>query len=178
MMAQSSLKVSGRVWKFGDQINTDLILPMSAMRLSPDLMHTFAFEAIRPGWVKQVRPGDLLVAGENFGLGSSRPIGQVLKTCGIVGVIAESINGLGYRNCINAAVPVMAVPGIAMAFEDGELAQVDFLTGEVHNQTRGTALQGKPLPSALADIVLAGGVMPMLVSGGFVNAKPFLARSI
>lgn len=177
-MAELILRRSGRVWKFGDQINTDLILPMSAMRLPGSAMHSLAFEAIRPGWVKAVRPGDLIVAGANFGLGSSRPIGLVLKACGIAGVVAESINGLGFRNCLNAGLPAMAAPQISAAFEDGDEAEIDFMSGRITNLSRGTLMHGAPLALPLAEIVAAGGVIPMLVAGGYIASKAYSARAI
>ncbi|MBM3571505.1 MAG: hypothetical protein FJX52_03955, partial [Alphaproteobacteria bacterium] len=78
----------GRVWKFGDDINTDLIMPASVFRLPRSEHHKLAFEAIRPGWVKAVRPGDLIIGGRNFGTGSSRPVGAVLRACGVAGIVA------------------------------------------------------------------------------------------
>ena len=80
---------TGRVWKFGDLINTDLIMPSKAFRLPKTEQHTLCFEAVRPGWARQVKPGDIIVAGENFGMGSSRPIGEGMRAAGIVAVITE-----------------------------------------------------------------------------------------
>lgn len=171
------LERRGRVWKFGDQINTDLILPSQAMRLPEGQMHTLAFEAIRPGWVQMVAPGDILVAGANFGLGSSRPIGLVLRACGIAGVLADSVNGLAFRNCINASLPAMACAGVSALFEEGDIAGIDFLGGEVRNLTRNTLAMGSPIATPLAEIIEAGGVIPMLVAGGYIEATGFVARS-
>jgi 3-isopropylmalate/(R)-2-methylmalate dehydratase small subunit len=174
---QIDLVRRGRVWKFGEQINTDLILPMPAMRLPPQEMHTLAFSAIRPGWVNEVRPGDLLIAGENFALGSGRPIGAVLRACGIVGVVADSINGMGFRNCLNAGLPALAVPGIAASFDEGDEAEVDFIAGTVTNRTSGRTLRGAGLAPSLAEIVVAGGLIPMLVKDGYVEPHPFTIRT-
>jgi 3-isopropylmalate/(R)-2-methylmalate dehydratase small subunit len=171
------LQAEGRTWKFGDQINTDLILPAAAMRLPVEQMHSMAFEAIRPGWVRQARAGDILVAGANFGLGSSRPVGSVLRACGIVAVLADSINGLGYRTCINSGLPLMAVPGVSALFQEGDVAAVDFTTGTVVNRETGAVLRGPPMAPELADIIRAGGVVPMLVAGGYIESKAFAARA-
>jgi len=177
MTDASSLAYTGRVWKFGDLINTDMIMPTTAFRLPKNRQHTLCFEAIRPGWAAQVKSGDILVAGENFGMGSSRPIGDVLRACGIVAVVAESINGLALRNCVNSSLPALNCPGVAALFEDGDTAQVDFLAGRIENVTRKRSLQAAPLAPLLAEIVAAGGVIPMLLKEGDIHAEPFVAAS-
>ena len=168
---------TGRVWKFGDLINTDLIMPSKAFRLPKTEQHTLCFEAVRPGWARQVKPGDIIVAGENFGMGSSRPIGEVMRAAGIVAVIAESINGLAMRTCVNSSLPAINCAGVAKLFEDGDTARVDFLSGKVENLTRGSALQTHPMAPLLAEIVAAGGVIPMLLKEGYIHAEPFVAAS-
>jgi|SoiMethySBSTD1v2_1073268.scaffolds.fasta_scaffold44802_2 3-isopropylmalate/(R)-2-methylmalate dehydratase small subunit len=176
-MTARELVRTGRVWKFGDNINTDLMLPHTAFRMPKAEQHTLCFEAIRPGWVKEVKPGDLIVAGENFGMGSGRPVGTILVACGIAGVVAEAINGLCLRNCVNFSLPAIDCPGVTAIFEDGDTARIDYLSGRVENLTNGKSLQGKPLASLLADIVLAGGVVPMLVREGYVEETAFIASS-
>jgi 3-isopropylmalate/(R)-2-methylmalate dehydratase small subunit len=174
-MADSTTLVrTGRVWKVGDLINTDMIMPSSAFRLPKSEQHTLCFETTRPGWVKEVRPGDILVAGENFGMGSSRPIGEVLRGCGIAAVIAESINGLALRNCVNSSLPALNCPGVAALFEEGDTARVDFLAGRIENVTRGKSLEVAPLAPLLAEVVAAGGVIPMLLKDGDIEAEPFV----
>ena len=177
MTEKSRLVFTGRVWKFGDLVNTDMIMPSTAFRLPKAEQHTLCFETVRPGWAKAVKPGDILVAGENFGMGSSRPIGEVLRACGIVAVLAESVNGLALRNCINSSLPALNCAGVAALFEDGDTARVDFLAGRVENITRNKALKTAPLAPLLADIVAAGGVIPMLVKEGDVEPAPFIAIS-
>jgi 3-isopropylmalate/(R)-2-methylmalate dehydratase small subunit len=127
--------------------------------------------ANRPGWADEVEPGDVLLCGSNFGVGSARPIGDVILGLGIVGVVAESFNGLGLRNCVNVGLPVLPCPGILAAFEEGEVAEVDWTNGTVSNVTRQTSLRGEPLPMALQDIVQAGGVEAVLRSEGFLATK-------
>lgn len=177
MSTVTELTRTGRVWKFGDNINTDLILPSKAFSLPHDRMHRFAFEAIRPGWVDAVRPGDIIVAGESFGMGSSRPVGAVMRTCGIAAVAAESINGLCLRNCINASLPAVGCPGVSALFSDGDRARIDFLTGRVENLSNGRSIDGPRLAPLLAELVVAGGIIPLLVAEGYIEKEPFVAAT-
>jgi len=172
MDERAQLTRTGRVWKFGDQINTDLIMPGASFRLSEQERNRMAFGAVRPGWTSEVREGDLIIGGQNFGMGSGRPVGAVLRGCGIVGLVAESINGLCLRNCVNFSLPGIDCAGVSALFEEGDIARVDFLLGEVENLTRSRSLQGRPLAPLLAEIVLAGGVLPLLVRDGFVEPQP------
>jgi len=161
----------GKVWKFGDNINTDLVIPNYAVmyKLEDQLEHTF--NANRPGWVKEMEPGDVLIVGKNFGVGSARDIGAIFKALGISGVVAESFNGLGLRNIINAGLPPLPCPGVMDIFDEGDVAEVDWVSGEVKNVTKGTTLQGVPMPKDLRDIVVAGGVENVLRAEGYLAAK-------
>jgi 3-isopropylmalate/(R)-2-methylmalate dehydratase small subunit len=161
----------GRVWTFGDDINTDLVIPGFAIFLPREEQPKHCFSANRPGWVDEVRAGDVLVAGRNFGVGSARPIGNVFLDLGISGIVAESFNGLGLRNCINVGLPVLPCRGIVAAFEEGDVAEVDWTTGAVRNLEKGTTLQGQPIPKALQDIVSAGGVEAVLRHEGYLASK-------
>ena len=97
----------GRVWVVGDNINTDLILPIQAYYLTVAEQPKWVFSANRPGWSDEVRKGDILIGGKNFGMGSSRPAARSLKNLGLACVVAESINGLFYRNAVNFAFPAL-----------------------------------------------------------------------
>jgi 3-isopropylmalate/(R)-2-methylmalate dehydratase small subunit len=165
------LKFSARVWKVGDNINTDLILPVTAFLLTPQEQTKFVFKANRPGWVDEVKPGDILIGGRNFGMGSSRPAARSLKNVGLACLVAHSINGLFYRNCVNFAFPALECPGIPEAFEEGELAEVDFETSTVRNVTRGKTLTGRPTPPQLLDLVKAGGIYPLLEKEGLIAPR-------
>jgi 3-isopropylmalate/(R)-2-methylmalate dehydratase small subunit len=158
----------GKVWKFGDDINTDLVIPNFAIMLPRHEQPQHCFSANRPGWVTQVQPGDVLIAGSNFGVGSGRAIGDVFVQLGISGIVAESFNGLGMRNCINVGLPVLPCKGVAAAFAEDDVAEVDWTNGTVRNITKGTALQGQPIPQALQDIVAAGGVEVVLRKEGYL----------
>jgi 3-isopropylmalate/(R)-2-methylmalate dehydratase small subunit len=163
--------VSGRVWKFGDDINTDLIIPGFAILLPREEQPRHCFSANRPDWVDEVGEGDVLLAGRNFGVGSGRAIGDVFVQLGISCVVAESFNGLGLRNCINAGLPSLPCRGILEAFDEGDIAEVDWMSGALRNVTQGRALQGQPLPPALQDIVTAGGVEAMLRADGYLSSR-------
>ena len=161
----------GRVWKFGDHVNTDLIMPMRAISLPRPERPRWAFSADRPGWAGKVRPGDVIVAGENFGTGSSRPAAEVLKDLGIACVLAETINGLFFRNCVNYALPALEVRGAAAAVAEGEEVEVVFESGVVRNRSRGTELRGEPWPPMLLDVLTAGGLVPLLEKKGLLLAE-------
>ena len=100
----------GRVWKFGDDINTDLMYPGFLHSLPEEERHLHCMSANRPGWAVQVQEGDILIAGKDFGTGSARPAAQSLFRLGIRCILAEAINGLFLRNAINFGLPVMPTP--------------------------------------------------------------------
>jgi 3-isopropylmalate/(R)-2-methylmalate dehydratase small subunit len=163
---------TGKVWKFEDDINTDLVIPGFAVMWTLEEQLPHCFSANRPGWVDEVQQGDVLIAGRNFGVGSARPIGDVLRDNGISGVVVDSFNCLGLCNCINTGLPSLPCAGILDAFDEGDIAEVDWTTGAVRNVTKGTSLQGTPVPEALQEIVKAGGVEAVLRNEGYLAARP------
>jgi 3-isopropylmalate/(R)-2-methylmalate dehydratase small subunit len=165
------MKFEARVWKFPANINTDLILPGGSIYLSQAEQVKLIFNANRPGWVEQVQPGDIVIAGRNFGMGSSRPASRSLKNLGLSCVLAESINGLFFRNCINYAFPAMECAGVSELFNEGDIAQVDFADGAVRNMTTGKALTAKVLPAKLRDLLQAGGIYPLLELKGIIEPQ-------
>jgi 3-isopropylmalate/(R)-2-methylmalate dehydratase small subunit len=165
------MKFTARVWKFPDNINTDLILPSASFYLTPQEQTRFVFQANRPGWVDLVQPGDIIIGGKNFGMGSSRPAARSLRNLGLGCVVAESINGLFFRNAVNFAFPAMACVGVDAAFDEGDVAEVDFSSGAVRNVTRGQALQAQTLPKKLLDLLEAGGVYPLLERQGILSPQ-------
>ena len=172
------IRREGRVWKFGDDVNTDLIFPNRAFREPLEEQHRFVFSANRPGWIAAVQPGDLIVAGQNFGMGSGRPVGRLLAECGIAGVMAESVNGLCLRNCVRFGLPALSAPGVTALFDEGDLARVDFVEGWLENLSRdGASLDAAGLPPLLRDLVTSGGIIQMLVEEGFVEPMPRITAS-
>lgn len=166
---EHTLQFTGRTWKFGDNINTDLILPGHAMMKPFDEQPRYTFSANRPGWVDLVHKGDILVGGTNFGTGSARPGSRSLKMCGITCLVAESINGLFFRNCVNYGLFAMECPGIGTAFTEGDVAAVDFETFTVRNTRTGAGLQGRRFPKMLLDIMEAGGIYPLMEARGLLE---------
>lgn len=165
------MKFKARTWKVGDNINTDLILPITAYYMTPQEQARMVFHANRPGWVDQVRPGDILIGGRNFGMGSSRPAARSLKNVGLACLVANSLNGLFYRNCINFAFPGLECPGVHDAFEEGDVAEVDFEAAVVRNVTRGTTLNGRKTPPRLLELLKAGGIYPLLENEGLIAPR-------
>jgi 3-isopropylmalate/(R)-2-methylmalate dehydratase small subunit len=165
------MKFTARVWKFGDNINTDLILPNVAFYLTPEEQLKYIFRANRPGWVDLVQKDDILIGGKNFGMGSSRPAARNLKNLGLACLVADSINGLFYRNCVNFAFPAMECPGIEGLFEEGETAEVDFESGIVKNVSTGRTMTGRTIPPQLLKIVSAGGIFALLETEGAIAPR-------
>lgn len=155
---------TGRVWKFGDNINTDLMMPGSQVLSQPGISDKeasrYCMSANRPGWAEQVQEGDILIAGRNWGCGSSRPAARLFKALGIAVIVADSMSRLFFRNSVNIGLPVLICPGCSAAFEEGDRARVDMETGKVNNLTKGKTLQGEALPadSPPAQILQAGGL--------------------
>lgn len=166
-----SMIFEARVWKFPDNINTDLIIPSGSIYLSAAEQARLAFRASRPGWVDEMRPGDIIIGGRNFGMGSSRPASRSLKILGISCVIAESINGLFFRNCVNYAFPAMECPGVSASFEEGDVARVDFPGATVSNMRSGRTLEAKRLPAKLLELLRAGGIYALLEQKGIIEPQ-------
>ena len=165
------MNFKARVWIVGDNINTDLILPNKAFYMTHEEQAQYVFHANRPGWAQQVRQGDILIGGRNFGMGSSRAAARSLKNLGLSCLLAESLNGLFLRNCVNFAFPALECPGVQAAFSEGEEAEVEFENARVRNITRSQSLAGKPLPASLMALVQAGGVYPLLEREGLIAPK-------
>ena len=162
------MMLRGRVWKFGDNINTDLILPGHAVMRPVAEQPRYAFEATRPDWAAAVRPGDIILGGRNFGTGSGRPAARILTQLGVVAVVAETITGLFYRNCVNYGLPPVPCPGVLAAFEEGDEAEIELPTGRIRNLRTGEQLMGEAIPDSLFEIVTRGGVFPMLEKEGLI----------
>jgi 3-isopropylmalate/(R)-2-methylmalate dehydratase small subunit len=161
--------VQGRVWMFPeDNINTDLMMPQTVFAKPLQVQLRSVFGTYRPGWVDEVRPGDIIVGGRNFGTGSSRPGSLLLKHLGIDALIAETINGLFYRNCINYALPAMECAGVCDFVAEGDVLRIDFAAGSIENVTQNIARSGAPMPQFLQAIVRAGGIRERLKAEGYL----------
>ena len=158
----------GRVWKFGDNINTDLMVPGSVLRRDAAEQMKHVFAANRPGWAAQVQPGDVLVAGCNFGMGSSRPAARALRNLRLRYVLAEQINGLFFRTCVNEGLLALECPGVAQAFEEGDTAELVLEAWAVTNPRTGAQLKPLPVPARLLTMMQEGGVIPLLEAEGLI----------
>lgn len=163
------MKFAGRTWVFGDNINTDLMYPNTSFRATEEERRKLVFSANRPGWSAEVRQGDILVGGLNFGTGSGRPGAKYMKELGVVALVAESINGLFLRNCVNYALPAMECPGVRGLLQEGEVLSVDFDSGEVRNVSTGATRKATILPPMLRDILQAGGILQILAKDGYID---------
>jgi 3-isopropylmalate/(R)-2-methylmalate dehydratase small subunit len=164
------MNVEGRAWVFPeDNVNTDLMMPAATFRMSRAEQAKHVFASYRPGWADAVAPGDVIVGGRNFGTGSSRPAPQLMADLGITAVVAESLNGLFFRNCINSGVAATECPGIVAAVTEPDVVALDLSSGTVTNRRTGATLAGSALPEELIVIVTDGGLLPRLERGGYVR---------
>jgi 3-isopropylmalate/(R)-2-methylmalate dehydratase small subunit len=162
---------TGRVWKFGDDINTDLMLPGPLLTATEAEQARAVFSANRPGWVDQITPGDIIVGGRNFGTGSSRPAARSLRNLGLGCLLAESINGLFFRNAVSFGFPALECPGVSTAFAEGQAAEISLADWTVRNTATGAVLQAKPVPERLLTLMISGGVYPLLEAEGLIAPK-------
>ena len=154
--------MSGRAFVFGDDIDTDVLAPGRYMKGSIEELAQHCLEAIDPQFAKDVRPGDVVVAGRNFGMGSSREqAAQALKVIGVAAVIAKSFGGIFYRNALNLGLPVV-VCADADAVSAGDRVRFDLGGGKVVNETSGRTLPSEPLPQFLLEMLADGGLVPHL----------------
>ena len=158
------MKQKGKVWMFGDDVNTDLIIPGKYLELvDPKEMAEHAMEGIDPDFPKKIKEGDIVVGGTNFGCGSSREHAPLaLKYAGIGAVIAESFARIYYRNSINIGLPALECPGITEAVEEGDTVEVDIIGGTVKNTRTGAELSFTPLPDFMVEVLNDGGLVPYL----------------
>jgi 3-isopropylmalate/(R)-2-methylmalate dehydratase small subunit len=154
--------MSGRAWVFGDKIDTDVLAPGALMKLAPEALAQHCLEAIDPRFAKDVRPGDVVVAGASFGIGSSREQAAVsLKLLGVKAVLAKSFARIFYRNAFNLGLPALFFPD-ADKIKAGDRLEIDFVSGRVANLTTGDTFPTDPVPEHLMAIVEAGGVFDYL----------------
>jgi 3-isopropylmalate/(R)-2-methylmalate dehydratase small subunit len=158
----------GRAWKFGDDVNTDYIIAGKYKLSITDIdeLSKHAMEAVMPDFSRKVKRGDFVVAGRNFGCGSSREQAPlVLKHLGVAAVIARSFARIFYRNSVNIGLPVVECDEVG-EIQDGDLLEVDLQEGYVRNVTRGRIYGTKPLPRELWEILSEGGLVSYVKKHG------------
>ena len=155
-------RITGRAWTFGDGINTDVLAPGIYMKYPVEEIATHCLEAVDPMFASSVQPGDVIVAGRNFGLGSSREQApQALKILGVGAVLAKSFSRIFYRNALNLALPALIFPQ-ADEIDAGSSLEVDIVAGRVRNLTSGHDYAVDQIPSHLVRMMQDGGLMPHL----------------
>ena len=162
-------RITGRTWVVGDSVDTDAMYPGYAMKMDVSEAARHVFYAVRPGWVDEVEPGDVLVAGRNFGIGSSRPVAALLRHLGVAALVAEEFNSLFLRNAINNGLPALTVPGARDLVVEGEELTVDLAGGWA--EAGGRRVDVAPQPPLVLDILAAGGLLHRLVADGYLPAE-------
>lgn len=162
------MNAKGRVFKYGDNVDTDVIIPARYLNIAdPKELATHAMEDIDAEFVKKMQPGDIVVATRNFGCGSSREHAPlVLRENGVSCVIAASFARIFYRNAINIGLPILECEAAANAITDGDIVSVDFDTGVITNETKGETYQAAAFPPFIQSIIKAGGLLKSLKERG------------
>jgi 3-isopropylmalate/(R)-2-methylmalate dehydratase small subunit len=153
--------IRGRVWKYGDDVNTDVIFPgiYTYTVNEPSEMAQYALEDLDPSFARGVKPNDIIVAGKNWGCGSSREqAATCLKESGVGAIVAKSFARIHYRNCLNAALPALICPQAVDVIEDKEVIEIDLAAGELHCNAGDFSFP--PLPEVVWEIFDAGGLIP------------------
>ncbi|MGN0887866.1 MAG: 3-isopropylmalate dehydratase small subunit [Kiritimatiellia bacterium] len=154
------MKVSGKSHKYGDNVDTDVIIPARYLN-TPNAKELAAhcMEDIDASFATTVKPGEIMVAGKNFGCGSSREHAPLaIKTCGVACVIASTFARIFYRNALNIGLPILECPEAAQAIQAGDVVSVDFDTGLIVDETTGKSFQGEPFPPFMQELIAAGGL--------------------
>ncbi len=153
--------IKGRVWKFGNDINTDEIIPARYLiTTDPKKLAEHVMEDADPEFPKKVKEGDIIVAGKNFGCGSSREHAPLaIKGANIGAIIAESFARIFYRNAINLGLTIIESPEASREIENGDIVEIDLDKGIIKNLTKGKEYKFRPLPEDLKKIFEAGGLM-------------------
>jgi len=155
------MKATGSVFKYGDNVDTDVIIPARYLNSSnPAELATHCMEDIDKDFITNVKKGDIIVANKNFGCGSSREHAPIaIKAAGISCVIAETFARIFYRNSINIGLPIIECPEAAQSIEAGDQVEIDFSTGIIKNLTKNTQFQGQPFPEFMQKIINAEGLI-------------------
>ncbi len=155
------MKIHGKVIKYGNNVDTDVIIPARYLNTSdPAELASHCMEDLDAGFVKRVQKGDIMVAGRNFGCGSSREHAPIaIKASGISCIIAETFARIFYRNAINTGLPIIECPEAAAGISEGDELDVDLDSGVITNRTKGVSYKGVPFPEFMQKIIAADGLI-------------------
>ena len=161
------MQAEGTVFKYGDNVDTDVIIPARYLNTSvPEELAAHCMEDIDKTFIKRVKKGDIIVAGRNFGCGSSRKHAPIaIKAAGVSCVIAPTFARIFYRNSINIGLPIIECPEAAAAIADGDRVKVDFGSGIITDETTGKTFQGQSFPEFMQEIINANGLI------NYINEK-------
>lgn len=158
---KNNMLASGKVFKYGDNIDTDVIIPARYLN-TPNMkeLASHCMEDIDKEFAQKVEEGDIIVANKNFGCGSSREHAPIaIKAAGVSCVIAETFARIFYRNAINIGLPIIECPEAAKGIEEGDQVEVDFDSGMIYNKTKGTEYKGQAFPEFMQKIISNGGLI-------------------
>lgn len=152
----------GKAWKFGHDVDTDVIIPARYLnRSEPEFLATHCMEDADPSFAQNVQEGDIIVGGKNFGCGSSREHAPIaIKAANVKVVIAESYGRIFYRNSLNIGMPILECSEAVAGIEAGDEVDVDLSTGVIKNLTKGTTFQATTFPAFMQKLIKAGGLIP------------------
>ena len=155
------MKTKGKVWRFGDDVDTDAIIPARYLNISaPQELARHCMEAADPAFAREIKPGAIIVAGKNFGCGSSREHAPLcIKAAGIACVIAAGFARIFYRNAFNIGLPILESREAAAASRKGDELEVDLGTGEIRNLTRNRTFMAQPIPPFMQELISDGGLI-------------------
>lgn len=156
------MKLRGKAWRFGDDIDTDVIIPARYLvTTDPQELAKHCMETLDPNFSKKAKQGDIMVAGKNFGCGSSREHAPIsIKGLGVSCVIARTFARIFYRNAINIGLPILECPEASERIEEGDELEVDLESGKIMNLSKGETYSAAPFPPFMQEIIKAGGLMP------------------
>lgn len=162
------MKTHGIVFKYGDNVDTDVIIPARHLNTSDaSELAAHCMEDIDQSFVGKVKRGDVIVAGRNFGCGSSREHAPIaIKACGVGCVIAESFARIFYRNALNMALPILECPAAAQEISAGDEVDIDFESGTIRDVTTGRTYAATPFPPFMLELIAAGGLANYLCGKG------------
>ena len=172
------MQVQGKVHKFGDNVDTDVIIPARYLNTSePKELAAHCMEDIDAAFARNVASGDVIVAGRNFGCGSSREHAPLaIKSCGVSCVVAASFARIFYRNALNIALPILECPAAAEAIAFGDEVRIDFATGEIFDATTGQRFTAEPFPPFMQQLIAAGGLAQYMKGHESHEANSSIAR--
>ncbi len=155
------MKLQGKTWKFGNDVDTDAIIPARYLNtIDPKELASHCMEDADPDFASTVKPGDIIAAGKNFGCGSSREHAPLaIKAAGVSCVIAHSFARIFYRNSFNMGLPILECPEAAASVETGDELELDLDSGTIFNRTKNETYHAQPIPSFMQKLIAAGGLM-------------------